>query len=204
MSRLLALALLGVALLLAPSALAQGQNLTGATLTLRDLPTKAVVTNQTFLAQRFDAELGVDPGACTTGGTAALELKAASSNKSLAVSVSPATVVYNLGQSLAVPPSSQRDFQTEFTVFVSTPQLVTQLTNATITVTATPSFSCSTPVAGMAPSVAAATGTFPVQFKPDLADQIAGNNAEAMPGFETVALVAAVAVALAVVRRKQA
>ncbi len=203
MSRLSVVALVGLALLVMPAA-AQTVPMSGATLTLRDLPAPTQSTNQTFLRQTFDAGLSVQPGACSTGGTATLDLVATVDNKTLRAEISPSQVAYNLGVNVGTNVGGTRNFETEFAVVVSTPQLVTVLTNATVTVTATPSFACSTPVAGVAPTVAAVTGTFKVSFKPDLANKIAGASSEVMPGLELPLLAAALVAVALVVRRKQA
>ena len=201
MSRSIILAFLAIAMLAAPSAQAQA---TGG-VTLNDVPTGTLATNATFLEEHFDVSMTATNVQCPTGGSATVELAAvvAGGDGIVKAEITPSSISFNLGQSVGAGIAGNRGGSLEVSVLVSTGGvLVSKLTNATIAITATPTYNGCAPMSS--PPATAATGSFSVAFKPDLANRLANaatQTGEAVPGLE-LPLVALGLVGVALLRRK--
>ena len=200
MSRVALVALLGAALLALPASAQLPP--TGATFSFEPQSTTVAVTNGTFVARAFDAALVVGVDTCPSGGSALIEFMTTvkGGNGSIIASLSPPSLSYSLGLTVGTGVAGARTFATEVSVMASTPRLVTAVANATITVTATPSFTCT----GGGPTVAAQSADLKVSFVPDDAIVAANQPSEIVPGFELPLLALGLLGAILVARRRQA
>lgn len=185
-------ALVSLTLLATASAQVPG----GGNLSLTGLPDTPVTTNQTQAAIPFGIQVTLDAGTCAVvGGTVTVDIVIATSNNVSAVA-EPARFTFPIGAQSSLPAVGSAF--TAGGVILVDGGVVSTPTQLNATVTGMGEIAC----VGVANYPLTAEQVQPVEFQPIDALQNGAGVQEAMPGFELVALVAALGVALVVMGRR--